>query len=151
MKAVVQRVSEASLLVDGEIVSTIKDGIVCYLGIGKGDSEKELLWLTRKIAGLRIFPDSDGKMNLSLRDCNYEIMVISQFTLYGDIRNGFRPSFSGAEAPEIARETYVRFCLELESMGIKNVARGVFAADMHITQVNCGPVTIILDSAERKL
>lgn len=151
MKAVVQRVSKATLSVDEKLISAIGSGLVCYLGIGKGDSDKELQWLARKVAGLRIFPDADGKMNLSVCDVNYAIMVVSQFTLYGDVRNGFRPSFIGAELPDAARSMYEKFCTQLEMLGVKHLAKGVFAADMHIDQLNCGPVTIILDSATRSL
>ncbi len=151
MKAVIQRVNNARLSVAGEKVSEIGNGLVCYLGIGRGDNENALKWLAKKVAGLRIFPDENGKMNLGANAIAAEIMVVSQFTLYGDIRNGFRPSFTSAEAPEIAERLYEQFCEELVEQGVKKVARGVFAADMRIEQVNQGPVTIILDSADRKL
>jgi D-tyrosyl-tRNA(Tyr) deacylase len=151
MKAVIQRVLEADLSVDGVEVARIGSGLVCYLGIGRGDGAKELEWLARKVAGLRIFPDNEGRMNLSVNDCGCEILVISQFTLYGDIRNGFRPSFTAAEAPEPAKKMYEDFCQELLRLGVKNVATGVFAADMTINQKNTGPVTVILDSATRNL
>ncbi len=145
MKAVIQRVFQAGLCVGGEKISEISCGLVCYLGIGRGDGERELAWLSRKVAGLRIFPDAQGKMNLSAIDTQAEILVVSQFTLYGDIRNGYRPGFSAAEIPELAEPMYERFCVELEKHGIKKVARGVFGADMTITQTNQGPVTIILE------
>lgn len=151
MKAIVQRVRQASLWVDAQQISEISTGLVCYLGVGRGDSDKEMQWLARKIAGLRIFPDQAGKMNLSVKDCNYEILVVSQFTLYGDIRNGFRPSFIEAETPDLAEKMYERFCLELKTLGVKKVAMGVFGGDMLIEQVNNGPVTIILDSSVRNL
>ncbi len=151
MKAVVQRVNEAALAVDNQPVSCIKAGLVCYLGVGRGDTDKECHWLARKIAGLRIFPDQAGKMNLSVMDCGLEIMVVSQFTLFGDVRNGFRPSFIEAEAPEPAEKMYIKFCEELAKLGVKKVARGVFGGDMLISQANQGPVTIILDSAARNL
>lgn len=125
--------------------------MVCYLGVGRGDTEREMLWLARKIAGLRIFSDEMGKMNLSLKDCNFEIMVVSQFTLYGDIRNGYRPGFSDAEAPEPAEKMYEQFCAELEKAGVKKVARGVFGADMLIDQQNQGPVTIVFDTSIRNI
>ena len=149
MKAVVQRVNRAELRVDAQEIASIKAGLVCYLGVGRGDSDAEMLWLARKIAGLRVFPDQDGKMNLSVKDCGGEILVVSQFTLYGDIRNGFRPSFITAELPEPAEKMYIRFCSELETLGVKRIAMGVFGADMQITQENQGPVTIILDTAAR--
>jgi D-tyrosyl-tRNA(Tyr) deacylase len=150
MKAVVQRVNSATLKVDGKIISEIDKGLVCYLGVGKGDTEKELEWLAKKTAKLRIFPDEAGKMNLSAFDCKLGILVVSQFTLYGDIRNGYRPSFTGAEAPELAQNLYEKFKLELEKIGIKKVVGGVFGADMKIAQENDGPVTIILDTAVKK-
>lgn len=148
MKAVVQRVRRASLSVDGELISSIKEGLICYLGVARGDADKDLQWLSRKVAGLRIFPDSDDKMNLSLLDCDYEILVVSQFTLFGNVKKGFRPSFIEAEEPESARDMYDRFCVELEKSGVKKVAKGVFAADMLIDQLNYGPVTILLDSKQ---
>ncbi|PKL40934.1 MAG: D-tyrosyl-tRNA(Tyr) deacylase [Candidatus Riflebacteria bacterium HGW-Riflebacteria-1] len=148
MKAVVQRVKKACLSVDGELISSIETGLVCYLGVGKGDNEKDLAWLARKVAGLRIFPDADSKMNLSLLDCSYEALVVSQFTLYGNVKKGFRPSFIDAEDPERARILYEDFCSELVKAGVSKVAKGVFAADMLIEQENSGPVTIIIDSRQ---
>lgn len=146
MKAVVQRVLKASLSVDNEVVSEISEGLVCYLGIAKGDNEDDLRWMVKKIVGLRIFADSEGKMNLSLFDCSLQILVVSQFTLLGNVKKGFRPSFIDAEEPSIARRMYEKFCNELENANIKKVSRGVFAADMIISQINSGPVTIQLDS-----
>lgn len=151
MKAVVQRVNRATLSVADKLVAKIEAGLVCYLGVGRGDSEKEMQWLARKIAGLRIFPDAAGKMNLSVKDCGLAVLVVSQFTLYGDIHNGFRPSFIEAEQPEAAEKMYERFCEELAGLGVTLVARGVFGGDMTICQENQGPVTIILDSASRNL
>ncbi|GAB4273197.1 MAG: D-aminoacyl-tRNA deacylase [Candidatus Rifleibacteriota bacterium] len=151
MKALIQRVSQAQLSVEGKEVSNIGPGLVCYLGVGKGDGETELRWLARKVAGLRIFSDENGKMNLSVLDQKLEILVVSQFTLFGDIRNGFRPSFSSAECPELAEKMYLQFCEELEKAGVKKVARGVFGADMTIHQTNQGPVTLMLDSDARNL
>lgn len=151
MKALVQRVSRAELSVEGTTVSSISAGLVCYLGVGRGDSESEMKWLARKVAGLRIFPDTEGKMNLAATTIGAEILVVSQFTLFGDIRNGFRPSFISAEAPQPAEKMYEKFCLELEALGVKKVARGIFAADMLIDQVNQGPVTIMIDTAQRNI
>lgn len=145
MRAVVQRISKASLTVEGQLISSCQKGLICYLAIGKGDTEKELLWLAKKVAGLRIFSDENDKMNLSVKDIDGEIMVVSQFTLYGHIKNGYRPSFINSEAPDKAEQMYERFCDELSKLGIKKVAKGVFAADMHIEQHNQGPVTIILE------
>lgn len=148
MKALVQRVDKAVLTVDNNLISEISQGLVCYLGIGKGDTEENLKWLARKVAGLRIFADENGKMNLSVLDKSLEILVVSQFTLYGDIRRGFRPSFIEAELPEIANKMYEKFCEELTEIGVKKVAKGVFGADMHINQYNSGPVTIMIDTSK---
>ena len=148
MKALIQRVEKASLTVDNKLISEISKGLVCYLGIGKGDTDENLKWLAKKTAGLRIFPDEMGKMNYSILDLGYEILVVSQFTLYGDIRRGYRPSFTDAELPEKANEMYEEFCSELTSLGVKKVAKGVFGADMHINQSNSGPVTIMLDTSK---
>ena len=148
MKALVQRVDKAVLTVDNNLVSEISKGLVCYLGIGKGDTEENLKWLARKVAGLRIFADENGKMNLSVLDKGLDILVVSQFTLYGDIRRGFRPSFIDAELPEIANKMYEKFCAELSEIGVKKVAKGVFGADMHINQYNSGPVTIMIDTSK---
>ena len=148
MKALIQRVDQASLTVDNKLISEISKGVVCYLGIGKGDTDENLKWLAKKTAGLRIFPDEMGKMNYSILDKGYEILVVSQFTLYGDIRRGYRPSFTDAELPEKANEMYEQFCSELTSLGVKKVAKGVFGADMHINQSNSGPVTIMLDTSK---
>lgn len=148
MKAVVQRVEKASLSVEGKQVSEIGEGMVCYLGVGQGDTDQDLSWLVKKIAGLRIFPDAEGKMNLSMLDCGFEALVVSQFTLYGNVKKGFRPSFISAEAPELACKMYDRFCQQLADTGVKKVAKGVFAADMLIEQTNRGPVTILIDSKQ---
>ncbi len=148
MKAVIQRVKSACLSVEGKLVSEIGDGLVCYLGVGRGDSEDDLRWLVKKTAGLRIFADAEGKMNLSLLDCGFAALVVSQFTLYGNVKKGFRPSFIDAEEPEAARLMYERFCRELANAGVKKVATGIFAADMLIEQQNNGPVTILLDSKQ---
>ena len=148
MKALIQRVENASLTVDNKLISEISKGLVCYLGIGKGDTEENLKWLAKKTAGLRIFPDENDKMNYSVLDLGYEILVVSQFTLYGDIRRGYRPSFTDAELPDIANKMYEEFCSELTALGVKKVAKGVFGADMHINQSNSGPVTIMLDTSK---
>lgn len=148
MKAVVQRVKRACLRVDNELISEIGEGLVCYLGIGRGDSEKELFWMAKKVAGLRIFSDTEGRMNLSLLDCSFDALVVSQFTLYGNVKKGFRPSFIDAEDPDPARRMYEKFCQELSKTGVKKVATGVFAADMQIEQSNDGPVTIIIESGQ---
>ncbi len=146
MRAVIQRVNYATLVVDGNLVSKIEKGLVVYHGIGKEDTEKDMMWLAKKIAGLRIFPDSDGKMNLSVKDCDYEILAVSQFTLYGEVKSGYRPGFSKAEEPEKAKKMYKEFCQELRNLNVKKVSEGIFGADMKILQENDGPVTIIIDT-----
>lgn len=145
MRAVVQRVKEASCKVDEKIVGKIEKGILLFLGIGKGDEDKDLKYLVDKVLGLRIFSDDEGKMNLSLEDVEGEILIISQFTLYGDVRKGKRPSFSNSSSPEIGEAYYKQFIEEVRSRGIK-AETGVFGADMDIELINDGPVTILLDS-----
>lgn len=143
VKAVVQRVSRATLRVNGETVSEIDVGLCVYLGVERGDLPAQADALAKKIAKLRIFEDEAGKLNRSALDCGLEVLAISNFTLCADCAHGNRPSFIGAEAPESANALYVRFCEELSGLGIR-VSRGVFGADMKIEQVNDGPVTIVL-------
>jgi D-tyrosyl-tRNA(Tyr) deacylase len=147
MKAVVQRVNEASVEIDGKIYSSIKRGVLVFLGIEKGDSEKECEYLSKKIVDLRIFPDEEDKMNLSLRDIEGEILLISQFTLCTDKnKSGNRPSFFYAEIPEKALPLFDVFVKMTENYYIKeNVKCGIFAAMMKINLINDGPVTIILE------
>lgn len=145
MKAVVQRVQETRLTVDGELVSEIPFGLTVFLGIGLGDGEKEAAYLAKKIASLRIFEDENGKMNLSVKDVGGEVLLVSQFTLYGDASRGNRPSFSLAERPEKAEPLYEFTVNELGRYGI-TVKKGVFGADMQIQQSNDGPVTILLEA-----
>lgn len=144
MRAVVQRVKSASLSVSGKTVSETGAGLVVYLGVGRGDGEKECEIIARKICNMRIFEDDDGKMNLSVKDARGEVLLVSQFTLYGDARKGNRPSFTEAELPERAEFLYEKVRDMIASEGIA-VKTGVFGADMRITQVNDGPVTILLD------
>lgn len=145
MRAVVQRVSHGSVAVDGKTVGEIDRGYVVLLGVGKGDREEDARYLAEKIAYLRVFEDERGKMNLSLGDVQGSILAISQFTLYGDCRQGRRPSFTEAAAPEEARRLYEYFVKVLENIGIP-VATGVFQEHMTVTINNDGPVTILLDS-----
>lgn len=145
MRAVVQRVSRAGINIDGVTTATIGRGLVILLGIRSQDNDADLLWLADKIIHLRIFPDNDGKMNLSLTDMGGEMLIISQFTLYGDCRKGRRPGFSAAAPPKIAEPLYHRFINEVKLRGIR-VATGTFQADMAVDLVNDGPVTILLDS-----
>lgn len=145
MRAVIQRVLEGSVSVDNNIVGEIKEGLVVLLGIGKEDDEKDLEYMVEKILGLRIFQDENDKMNLSLLDIKGELLVISQFTLYGDVRKGKRPSFTDSAHPEIAEKLYLEFIDECIKRGV-TTERGIFGADMDVRLINQGPVTIMLDS-----
>lgn len=145
MRAVIQRVKSASLSVDGTLISEIGKGYAVYLGVGQGDNEQDEDYIAKKVALLRVFEDENGKMNKSLTDVSGEILLISQFTLFGNCSHGNRPSFVEAEKPEIANERYLSVKNKLESYGIK-VKTGVFGADMQIVQHNDGPVTILIDS-----
>lgn len=147
MRAVVQRVSQASVTVDGQTVSSIACGFLILLGVTHNDGEAEALYLARKVAGLRVFEDSAGKLNLGLAEVTGSALVVSQFTLYGDVRKGRRPSFIDAARPEQAVQLYQRFCQLLAEQGIA-VQQGVFQAHMAVALVNDGPVTLWLDTAE---
>jgi D-aminoacyl-tRNA deacylase len=146
VRAVVQRVSSASVDVAGERLGTIEQGLLILLGVGPQDGPNESKWLANKLAGLRIFPDEAGLMNRSVIDCGGQALVISQFTLYGNCRKGRRPSFVGAAHPDIAEPLYERFCEDLHQAGVGTVERGRFAADMAVSLVNDGPVTLIVDT-----
>lgn len=145
MKAVVQRVKQTSLSVDGTLISEIPFGLTVFLGVGVGDRESQAEYLAKKIANLRIFEDADGKMNLSVKDVGGEVLLVSQFTLYGDTSKGNRPSFSLAERPERAEALYEYTAERLREQGV-TVKQGVFGADMKIEQYNDGPVTILMDA-----
>ncbi len=147
MRAVIQRVSSASVAVDSDITGNIEAGILVLLGIHKDDGEQELLWMIDKIVNLRIFSDHEGKMNLSLMDTGGAMLVVSQFTLYGDCRKGRRPGYSSAAQPDRAKRLYLRFIDTVKQRNIA-VASGVFQADMDVTLVNDGPVTLLLDSSK---
>lgn len=144
MKAVVQRVKKTSLRVDGQLISEIPFGLTVFLGVKVGDTEKEAAYIAKKVAGMRIFEDENGKMNLSVKDVGGEVLMVSQFTLYGDATKGNRPSFTLAERPEQAEALYEYAVKELATYGI-TVKKGVFGADMQIEQNNDGPVTILLE------
>ena len=148
MKAVVQRVSTASVTIDAETVSRIENGIVVLLGVSEKDTEKDAGWLAEKIINLRIFEDDSGKLNISLKETGGQLMVVSQFTLLGDCRKGRRPSFIKAAAPEKANELYAAFVDKTRQSGIKTVT-GVFQAMMDVALVNHGPVTLLLDTEDR--
>ena len=145
MRAIIQRVARAKVSVDGEITGEIGRGILVLLGVSKNDSEKDALYLLEKTLNLRIFEDTDGKMNLSLLDIKGDLMVVSQFTLYGDARKGRRPSFIDAGAPAEANRLYEFFVTEARKQ-ISKVGTGRFQAMMQVELVNDGPVTILLDS-----
>jgi D-tyrosyl-tRNA(Tyr) deacylase len=146
MRAVVQRVSHANVQVGDELVSSIGVGFMILLGVGQEDGEREAHYLAHKIAGLRLFEDKVGKMNLALEDVGGAALVVSQFTLFGDARKGRRPSFSHAASLEAAELLYQRFCTLLAGEGIV-VAKGIFQAHMQVTLTNDGPVTLWLDTA----
>lgn len=145
MRAVVQRVGEAAVAVDGEIVEEIGPGVAVLLGVAGGDEEAVAERLGGKVARLRIFENDEGRFDRSLLDVSGEALVVSQFTLLADTRKGNRPSFTGAADPMLAELLYERFCAALEAAGVR-VARGVFGARMQVSLVNDGPVTIVLDA-----
>jgi D-tyrosyl-tRNA(Tyr) deacylase len=144
MKAVVQRVQNASVVVDGKEISAISKGFLTLLGVEKGDTEDQLKKMIQKIIALRIFPDQEGKMNLSLLDVGGEHLIVSQFTLLGDCSKGSRPSFIQAEAPDKAKALYEQALTLSEASGVKTCG-GVFGGDMKVSLVNDGPVTLILE------
>lgn len=146
MKAVIQRVTSASVEVEGKIVGSCNKGYMILFGAAEGDTEKEVDLLARKTANLRIFCDEDDKMNLSILDIDGEILAISQFTLLADVKKGNRPSFINAMEPQKANELYKLFCQKLREYGVKKVDEGVFGASMKVSLVNDGPVTIIYDT-----
>lgn len=148
MRAIIQRVSQASVVVAEETVGAIDQGLMVLLGVAQGDTSKDAVYLADKTAGLRIFEDDDGKMNRSVEDIGGSILVISQFTLLGDCRKGRRPGFTDAAPPELADNLYEEYVNALRSRGI-TVATGVFRANMQVALVNDGPVTIMLDSRKQ--
>lgn len=147
MRAVVQRVSSANVTVDSAIVGAIDRGFLILVGITHTDGEAEAAYLARKIAGLRVFEDDAGKMNLALADVGGSVLAVSQFTLYGDARKGRRPSFVNAARPEQAEPLYQRFCALLREQGL-TVELGIFQAEMQVALINDGPVTLWLDTAD---
>lgn len=150
MKAVIQRVTRASVTVDGERISAIGGGLLILLGVADGDTRRDAEVLADKIANLRIFSDSDGKMNLSLLTTGGAALAVSQFTLCASCVKGRRPDFFGAAKPDIANELYEYFCERIKAAGVATVEKGEFGADMKVELLNDGPVTILLDSTELK-
>ncbi len=150
MRVVLQRVSEASVKIDEKVNGTIGYGLLLLVGIEETDTKEDIYWLCNKILKMRIFNDEAGVMNCSLQDINGEILVISQFTLHASTKKGNRPSYIKAAKPETAIPIYEDFLLEIENQLGKNVERGVFGADMKVSLINDGPVTIIIDSKSRE-
>lgn len=149
MRAVIQRVSEASVTVEGEIVSQINEGLLILIGIENEDGQEDITWLSKKIANLRIFNDENGVMNKSLLAVEGDAIVVSQFTLQANTKKGHRPSYINAAKPEIAIPVYEKFVQEFENQINKKVGTGIFGADMKVRLLNDGPVTIIIDSKNR--
>ncbi|MGV2333735.1 MAG UNVERIFIED_CONTAM: D-aminoacyl-tRNA deacylase [Planctomycetaceae bacterium] len=147
MRAVVQRVSEASVTVDGSVIGQIGRGFLVLLGISHSDTQKDVVWMATKIAGLRVFEDPEGRMNLGLADVGGAVLLVSQFTLYGDCRKGRRPSFIEAARPEVAVPLYQAVAAELRGAGLQ-VETGKFQAHMDVRLLNDGPVTLLLDSTQ---
>jgi D-aminoacyl-tRNA deacylase len=150
MRAVIQRVTRASVEVKQEIVSQIGRGLLVLLGVESADSQEDILWLAGKIARLRIFSDQTGAMNLSVQDIAGDLLVVSQFTLFASTRKGNRPSFIGAAPPDQANQLYEEFCAQLETEVARAVLRGIFGADMKIDLINDGPVTIYIDTKRKE-
>ena len=144
MKALIQRVKEASVKVEGKEISKIGQGFLVLVGITHTDTQKEADYLVKKVTNLRVFEDGNGKMNLNLKDVNGKLLIVSQFTLYGNCENGNRPSFTDAARPDIANELYEYFCTKCAETGIE-VQKGIFGADMKVSLINDGPVTIMIE------
>lgn len=147
MRAVIQRVKYATVKVDGEEIGRTDKGLLIFLGVGKGDTENDMKYIADKSLGLRIFEDENEKMNLSVKDINGGLLIISQFTLYGDCRKGRRPSFDPAMPPKEAEEMYEKFVAYMKESGLE-CQTGSFGADMKVELLNDGPVTILLDSSK---
>ncbi len=150
MRVVIQRVSEASVTIDQKIKSKIEGGLLILLGIEPDDQEEDIRWLVKKITNLRIFPDEKGVMNKSIVDKSYEMLVISQFTLFASTKKGNRPSYLRAARPDVAIPLYEKFVQELQQTSQLNVGTGTFGADMKVALINDGPVTICIDSKNKE-
>lgn len=150
MRAVIQRVKECSVTVDGELCSSITEGLMVLLGIGEDDSDEDISWLTGKIINMRIFDDENGVMNRSVMDVKGNIMIISQFTLMAQTKKGNRPSYIKAARPDFSKPMYERFCDAVEKESGIMVQKGIFGADMKVRLLNDGPVTIVMDTKNRE-
>ena len=150
MKVIIQRVSQASVTIESRIVAQIQEGLLILVGIEDLDNQEDINWLTSKIINLRIFKDQNNVMNLSIKDINGEMVVVSQFTLHSSTKKGNRPSYIKASKPEIAIPLYERFVSQLEIDLGKKVQTGIFGADMKVSLVNDGPVTIVIDSKNKE-
>ena len=150
MRVIIQRVREASVKVDSKIIASIDQGLMILIGIEETDGEEDITWLSNKICGLRIFDDENGIMNLSVKDIDGEVIAVSQFTLHARIKKGFRPSYIEAAGPEIAIPLYEKFVLQMESDLGKKLGTGEFGAEMQVALINDGPVTIFIDSKNKK-
>ncbi|MBQ2289965.1 MAG: D-tyrosyl-tRNA(Tyr) deacylase [Bacteroidaceae bacterium] len=150
MRVLIQRVKEASVTVDNEVISLIHNGLLVFMGIEDDDNREDILWLTKKIANIRLFDDENGVMNFSVIDAGGDILAVSQFTLMASTKKGNRPSYIKAAKPEISIPLYEEFCSEMELAVNKPIGRGVFGADMKVRLLNDGPVTIFIDSKNRE-
>ncbi len=150
MKMVIQRVSQASVTVEGEVTGEIKNGLLVFVGIEDADTEEDITWLAGKIINMRIFNDDNGVMNKSVMDISGELLLVSQFTLHASTKKGNRPSYSKASKPSIAIPLYEKLITELEIQLNKKIQTGIFGADMKVLLLNDGPVTIIIDSKNRE-
>ena len=150
MRVLIQRVKEASVTVNNEVISLIHSGLLVFVGITDDDDRDDILWLTKKIANIRLFDDDNGVMNLSVMDAGGDILAVSQFTLMASTKKGNRPSYIKAAKPEISVPLYEEFCTEMELAVNKPIQRGVFGADMKVKLLNDGPVTIFIDSKNRE-
>ena len=150
MRALIQRVSEAAVEIDGKNVSEINHGLLILLGIEEADNEEDITWLCKKITNLRIFPDENGVMNKSIQDAKGSIIVVSQFTLHASIKKGNRPSYLKAAKPDISIPLYEKFVLDLRLTSLCEVGTGEFGADMKVKLINDGPVTIWMDSKDKQ-
>ncbi len=150
MRVLIQRVKEASVTIDGKVISLIHNGLLVFVGITDDDNRDDILWLTKKIANIRLFDDENGVMNRSVIEAAGDILAVSQFTLMASTKKGNRPSYIKAAKPEISVPLYEEFCSELELAVNKPIGRGVFGADMKVSLLNDGPVTIFIDSKNKE-